>query len=196
MLAGVSAAESGLAALYATWHERLVNYAAHYVPADEAEDVVQRAFIELWNRSGGKDVHGHVPGLLIAVGVRRGLREVPRVRIQRVRLGRNYSRTNPAGRADGSKRSLHGGCGRLSRHQRRSEEKQRARRKENANAEAAQEYQCRHQKRGGVAQAANTPAVYAEKRHCCDDHGNEHCFDGLNPPKDIGRCDHRGNQGK
>jgi len=54
-LTGVSTAESGLAALYANWYERLLTYASHYVPTDEAEDAVQRAFIELWNRSAGQE---------------------------------------------------------------------------------------------------------------------------------------------
>jgi RNA polymerase sigma-70 factor (ECF subfamily) len=45
-----SANEGVLARLYAEHYEPLHAYASHYVDQDEADDVVQRAFIELWRR--------------------------------------------------------------------------------------------------------------------------------------------------
>lgn len=45
-----SKAEEVLSALYGRLSEKLAEYAAHYVSRDEADDVVQQAFVELWQR--------------------------------------------------------------------------------------------------------------------------------------------------
>src|SRR5262245_15135231 len=48
-----SSSEEVLAAVFGTHSAKLTEYAAHYVPRDEAEDVVQAAFVELWQRHLG-----------------------------------------------------------------------------------------------------------------------------------------------
>lgn len=45
-----SSAEQVLSKLYATWYDRLVQYATDRVSRDDAEDVVQLAFVEIWDR--------------------------------------------------------------------------------------------------------------------------------------------------
>lgn len=56
-----SPVEDILAGLYAAWFGQLVEYAREFVSADEAEDVVQQSFIEVWERYLKSGLQPRVP---------------------------------------------------------------------------------------------------------------------------------------
>ena len=68
-----SSAEDILARLYAAWFAQLVAYACDRVSEDDAEDAVQRAFIEVWDRylrQGTEPAAGYEAVLFAAVRFR------------------------------------------------------------------------------------------------------------------------------
>ena len=56
-----SSGEEVFSRLYVRWFDPLVQYAADSLSVDDAEDVVQQAFQELWERYLGKDLEPDTP---------------------------------------------------------------------------------------------------------------------------------------
>ena len=65
--------ESALEDAYATYAPSVLSYLRRYVGADEAEDVLQRTFLDVWRHAGRYDPNQRFTGWLFTIAHRRAI---------------------------------------------------------------------------------------------------------------------------